>query len=141
VFERIATHFDELQLVIDHLGLFDVAMLDPAVRDTFAGIDGLLALARYPNVAVKVTSVPLLSREPYPHADAWPHLHAVRRGLRRQRLMWGTDPFIFDHPYDEALDFLRASDEIGPGEKEMLLGGALRAVMGWPREAPASARA
>ena len=49
-----------------------------------------------------------------------------------ERLMWGTDAFIFDHPYDEALDFLRASDEIGPYEKEMLLGGALRRVMGWP---------
>jgi predicted TIM-barrel fold metal-dependent hydrolase len=140
VFERIATRFDTLQLVIDHLGLFDVAMLDPEARDTFAGIDGLLALAQYPNVAVKVTSVPLLSREPYPHADAWPHLHAVIDAFGVDRLMWGTDAFIFDHPYDEALDFLRASDEIGPREKEMLLGGALRAVMGWPRAASATTR-
>jgi L-fuconolactonase len=135
VFERIARRFDELQLVIDHLGLFDVAMLDPAVRDTFAGIEGLLALAGYPNVAVKVTSVPLLSREPYPHADAWPHLHAVIEAFGVDRLMWGTDAFIFDHPYGEALDFLRASDEIGAHEKQMLLGGALRTVMGWPTEA------
>ena len=65
VFERIARRFDELQLVIDHLGLFDVAMLDPAYPDTFHGIERLLALARHPNVAVKVTSVPLLSREAY----------------------------------------------------------------------------
>jgi len=132
VFERIARRFDALALVIDHLGLFDVAMLDPAVTDTFAGIEGLLALAAYPNVAVKVTSVPLLSRAPYPHADAWPHLHAVIDAFGVDRLMWGTDAFIFDHPYDEALDFLKRSDEIGASEKEMLLGGALRRVMGWP---------
>jgi L-fuconolactonase len=136
VFERIAQNFEGLQLVIDHLGLFDVAMLDPAYPNTFAGIEGLLALARYPNVAVKVTSVPLLSREPYPHRDAWPHVHAVIDAFGVERLMWGTDAFIFEgHPYDEALDFVRASDEIGPAEKEMLLGGALRRVMGWPQRA------
>jgi L-fuconolactonase len=109
VFERIAQRFDGLALVIDHLGLFDVAMLDPAYRDTFAGIEGLLALARYPNVAVKVTSVPLLSREPYPYPDAWPHLHAVIEAFGVDRLMWGSDAFIFDHPYDEAIEFVRAS--------------------------------
>jgi len=118
--------------VIDHLGLFDVAMLDQRGGDKFAGIEGLLALARYPNVAVKLTSVPLLSAEPYPHADAWPHLHAVIEAFGVERLLWGTDAFIFDHPYDEAIDFLRASDELGPYEKQMLLGGALRRVMGWP---------
>jgi L-fuconolactonase len=132
VFERIAQRFDSLQIVIDHLGLFDVAMLDQPGGDKFAGIEGLLALAQYPNVAVKLTSVPLLSAEPYPHADAWPHLHAVIEAFGVERLLWGTDAFIFDHPYDEAIDFLRASDEVGPYEKEMLLGGALRRVMGWP---------
>jgi L-fuconolactonase len=135
VFERIAQRFEGLALVVDHLGLFDVAMLDPGYRDTFAGIGGLLGLARYPNVAVKVTSVPLLSREPYPYPDAWPHVHAVIDAFGVERLMWGSDAFIFDHPYDESLDFVRASDEIGPQEKEMLLGGALRRVMGWPRAA------
>jgi L-fuconolactonase len=135
VFERIASRFDELQLVIDHLGLVDVAMLDPAYADTFAGIDGLFPLARFPNIAVKVTSVPLLSRAPYPHADAWPHLHRVIEAFGPARLMWGTDAFIFDHPYDEALAFLRDSDEIGPADKELILGGALRRVMRWPAAA------
>lgn len=132
VFERIASRFESLAVVIDHLGLFDVEMLHQPERDKFAQIGGLLPLARHPNVAVKVSSVPLLSRDPYPHADAWPHLHAVIAAFGVERLLWGTDAFIFDHPYDEAIDFLRSSDEVGPYEKEMLLGGALRRVMGWP---------
>jgi len=135
VFERIAQRFEALQVVIDHLGLFDVAMLDQPDRDKFAAIDGLLPLARHANVAVKVTSVPLLSSRPYPHADAWPHLHAVIEAFGVERLLWGTDAFIFDHPYDEAIDFLRESDEVGPHEKQMLLGGALRRVMRWPAAA------
>lgn len=135
VFERIATRFDELQLVIDHLGLFDVAMLDPAYADTFAGIDGLFSLARFPNIAVKVTSVPLLSRAPYPHTDAWPHLHRVIEAFGPERLLWGTDAFIFDHSYGEALAFLRDSDEIEPADKELILGGALRRVMRRPAAA------
>jgi len=131
VFERIAQRFDALQLVIDHLGLFDVAMLEQPERDKFAAIGSLLPLARYANVAVKVTSVPLLSREPYPHADAWPHLRAVIDAFGVERLLWGSDAFIFDHPYDEAIEFIRSSDEVTPHEKAMLLGGALRRVLRW----------
>jgi predicted TIM-barrel fold metal-dependent hydrolase len=131
VFERIAERFPSLQLVVDHLGLFDVAMLDRAMPDTWNGIDGLLGLANHPNVAVKVTSVPLISREPYPYPDAWPHIHAVIEAFGVERLMWGTDAFIFDHPYGESIDFIRASDELDAREKEMLLGGALRRVMRW----------
>jgi hypothetical protein len=52
--------------------------------------------------------------------------------------MWGSDAFIFDHPYDEAIEFVRASYELDPREKEMLLSGALRRVMGWPRAASPS---
>ncbi len=135
VFERIARDFPELQLVVDHFGLFAIPMLDPAVRDTFALIDGLFPLADYENVAVKVTSMPLLSRQGYPYRDGWPHLLAVIEAFGVERLMWGSDAFVFDHPYGEAIGYLRESDELGAHEKEMLLGGALRRVWKWPREA------
>jgi len=109
-------------------------MLDPAYGDAFAAIGGLFPLARYENIAVKVTSLPLLSREPFPFRDGWPHLLAVIEAFGVERLMWGSDAFVFGHPYGEAIDYLRDSVELGAHEKEMLLGGALRRVWGWPRE-------
>jgi L-fuconolactonase len=134
VFERIAREFPELRVVIDHFGLFSVSMLDPGVRDTFGGIGGLFPLASYENVAVKITSLPLLSREEYPFRDGWPHLLAVIEAFGVERLMWGSDAFVFDHPYGETLGYLQESDELGGYEKQMLLGGALRRVWNWPSE-------
>ncbi len=133
VFERIARSFPQLRLVIDHLGLFDVAMLDPAVRDTFANIDGLFGLAAYENVSVKLTSIPLLSREQYPFRDAWPHVLAVIEAFGVERVMWGSDATLFEHPYGETIDYLREAGELGAADKAMLLGGALRRVWRWPR--------
>lgn len=106
-------------------------MLDPAYGDTFAGLDGLLALAAYEQVAVKLTSLPLLSREPFPHADVWPHVHRVIAAFGPARLMWGSDQTVFEHPYGEAVDLIRATTELGPADKEQILGAALRRVWGW----------
>lgn len=130
--DRIARAFPELPLIVDHVGLFSVAMLDPDYGDTFAGLDGLLELAAYEQVSVKLTSLPLLSREPYPHADVWPHVHRVIEVFGPQRLMWGSDQTVFDHDYGETIDVIRAADELSADEKAQILGGSLRRVWGWP---------
>jgi predicted TIM-barrel fold metal-dependent hydrolase len=132
---RIARRFPALQLIIDHLGLFEMPMLDPAYGDTFAGLDGLLGLAPFEQVSVKLTSLPLLSREPSPHADVWPHLHRVIDAFGPERLMWGSDHTVFDHDYGETVGLIRDTNELGANEKEWILGRSLRRVWGWPRGA------
>lgn len=132
---RIARTFPELALIIDHLGLFEIPMLDPEYGDTFAKLDGLLSLAPFEQVSVKLTSLPLLSREPYPHLDVWPHLHRVIAAFGPERLMWGSDQTVFDHDYGETVELIRATDELGHGEKEMILGATLRRAWGWPAAA------
>jgi predicted TIM-barrel fold metal-dependent hydrolase len=130
--QRIARTFPDLPLIVDHVGLFSVAMLDPDYGDTFAGLDGLLALAAYEQVSVKLTSLPLLSRAPYPHVDVWPHVHRVIAAFGPQRLMWGSDQTVFDHDYGETIDVIRATDELGAADKAEILGGSLRRIWGWP---------
>jgi L-fuconolactonase len=140
---RIARSFPDLRLIIDHLGLFEMPMLDPAYGDTFAKLDGLLALAAFEQVSVKLTSLPLLSREPAPHRDVWPHLHRVVAAFGPERLMWGSDHTVFDHEYGETVGLIRDTDELGAPDKEWILGRTLRLVWGWPREgaeAPLTAR-
>jgi len=129
--ERIARGFPDLPLIVDHVGLFHVGMLDPGYGDTFAGLDGLLALAAYEHVSVKLTSLPLLSREPYPHADVWPHVHRVIAAFGPRRLMWGSDQTVFDHDYGETIDVIRATDELGPDDKAQILGASLRRIWDW----------
>jgi predicted TIM-barrel fold metal-dependent hydrolase len=132
--DRIARAFPDLPLIVDHVGLFHVGMLDPDYGDTFAGLDGLLKLAAYAQVSVKLTSLPLLSREAYPHADVWPHVHRVIEAFGPQRLMWGSDQTVFDHDYGETIDVIRATAELGPDDKAQILGTSLRRVWGWPAE-------
>lgn len=129
--ERIARGFPELPLIIDHLGLFEIPMLDPGYGDTFAKLDGLLGLASFEQVAVKLTSLPLLSREPYPHDDVWPHLERVIAAFGPDRLMWGSDQTVFDHDYRETIDVIRATDRLSTGDKEQILGTSLRRWWGW----------
>jgi predicted TIM-barrel fold metal-dependent hydrolase len=131
--ERIARTFPDLPLIVDHLGLFSIPMLDPGYGDTFAGLDGLLGLAAFEQVSVKLTALPLLSREPHPNADVWPHVHRVIAAFGPGRLMWGSDQTVFDHDYGETVDVIRATDELGPGDKEQILGASLRRIWGWPR--------
>lgn len=130
--DRIARTHAGLPLIVDHVGLFHVGMLDPDYGDTFTGLDGLLALAGYEHVSVKLTSLPLLSREPYPHADIWPHVHRVIEAFGPERLMWGSDQTVFDHDYGETVDVIRATDELSASEKVMILGASLRRIWGWP---------
>ena len=63
------------------------------VRDnTLAeGIAATVALAKYPNVSVKVSASPGLSRQPYPFRDVAEHIKRVFDAYGPQRSYWGTD--------------------------------------------------
>jgi len=50
-----------------------------------------VALAKYPNVSVKVSASPSISREPYPFRDVAVHIKRVFDAYGLQRSYWGTD--------------------------------------------------
>lgn len=77
----LAAALPDLQLVVDHLGLPQPPLVPPDRPEPFGRLPELLSLARRPNVAVKLTGAPTLSRQRYPFADLWPHLHRGRRRL------------------------------------------------------------
>jgi predicted TIM-barrel fold metal-dependent hydrolase len=87
-------------------------------------------------VTVKLTSLPLLSRERYPHADVWPHLRRVIAAFGPGRLMWGSDQTVFDHDYGETVDVIRETGELGEEDKALILGATLRRVWDWPASHP-----
>jgi predicted TIM-barrel fold metal-dependent hydrolase len=49
------------------------------------------ALAKYQNVSVKLSSVPLISTESYPFRDTVPHIRRLFDAYGPQRCHWGTD--------------------------------------------------
>jgi predicted TIM-barrel fold metal-dependent hydrolase len=130
--------FPDLRLVIDHLGLPQPTPFSATERDPFARLPDLLALARYPNVAVKLSAAPTLSREPFPFRDLWPPLHQILDAFGPDRLMWGSDWTRVVHflTYREGLAFITETSELSPADKEQILGATLRKILRWPKPAP-----
>jgi L-fuconolactonase len=93
--------FPDLTVVIDH-------MADcPADRPD--ELKKLVALARYPQVFVKVSHTWSVSKLPYPYPDAQQQVKRLYDAFGPQRLMWGTDwPLVEAHcGYAKALAMVR----------------------------------
>src|SRR5262249_27210337 len=65
-FGQIAQKHPQLTLIIDHMGV-NMAMADDGRLE--GAIGETVALAKYPNVSVKLSASPGISREPYPFRD------------------------------------------------------------------------
>ena len=130
----IAERHPGLTLVIDHLGRRSELRDDAA----FADLDVMLALARLPNVAVKVSAAPCYSTEPYPFANLTPYLRRIFDAFGPRRLMWGSDVTRLPCSYQECVDHFRiALDFLGDEDRRWILGGTLAHLLRWPdRPAP-----
>jgi predicted TIM-barrel fold metal-dependent hydrolase len=88
LFGPIAERFPGLSLIIDHMGVSSDALKEGLMPET---IKTAAALAKYPNVAVKLSSTPLLSKEPYPWHDMDDNIHRLFDAYGPKRCFWGTD--------------------------------------------------
>ncbi len=88
--EPLIARHPSLTFIIDHLGVSQHPV-SPARDQFWDQLPGLLNLARYPNVHVKLCGAPLLTDMDYPYADIWPYLHQVLRAFGPSRVLWGSD--------------------------------------------------
>jgi predicted TIM-barrel fold metal-dependent hydrolase len=125
---QVAERHPGLRLLVDHLGR-PSGSKDAAA---FANLPELLALAKYPNVAVKASGAPSYSSEPYPYRNIHPYLRQIYDAFGPERMFWGTD--ITRMPcswrqcvtlFTEELPWLTESD------KELIMGRALCQWIGW----------
>lgn len=88
LFARIAERHPQLTLIIDHMGVSTAALRSGMLAESIAAS---AALAKYPNVSVKLSSAPLMSSEPYPFRDMTPHIRRLFDVYGPRRSYWGTD--------------------------------------------------
>lgn len=123
----------ETTFVIDHLGIVQGPhRVRPA--DPFAGLDDVLRVASEDNVVVKLSGLPTLSAEPYPHTDLAGPVRRTVDALGTGKIMWGSD-FTRTRPmhcYADALGYLRNTDILDQAEKTQILGGTASEVLRWP---------
>jgi L-fuconolactonase len=131
VIGEIAARHPSLRIIVDHMG-FARATMDDAAQ---AGADRMIALARHPNVYVKVSAMPCFSTAPYPFRNLREPLRRVIAAFGPQRSFWGSDITrvppscsyrqVVTH-FTEELDFLSA------GDLEWIMGRGLAECLGWP---------
>ncbi len=131
-----ARDFPDLRIVIDHLGFpqppVNVSGIGPG--DMFNGWEHLIALAKCPNVAIKVSAFPSMSSQPYPYRDLWPRIRQLIEVFGIERLFWGTDFTRVASllSYREGVNYILDNDELSASEKTMLMAGSVRRYFDWP---------
>jgi predicted TIM-barrel fold metal-dependent hydrolase len=88
MFEPIAQRYPGLPLIIDHLGVNTAIAKEGRTAEA---IGQAVALAKYPNVSIKMSNLANSSLEPYPFRDLDVHLKRVFDAFGPQRCHWGTD--------------------------------------------------
>ncbi len=128
-FEPILQQFPDLRLIIDHAGRHPRGAQDEGAWTDEAD---LLALARYKNVGVKVSSLPCFSTEAYPFTNLHSHIKAMYDHFGPQRMMWGSDKTRLTCTYAENIQlFTEALDFLSTEDKEWIMGRALAAALDW----------
>ncbi len=127
----IVERHPQLNLIVDHMGLTAAMMRENKLDD---GIAQTVSLAKYPNVSVKVSSSPSVSREPYPFRDVAGHLKRVFDAFGPQRSFWGTD---LTNSYAKAsyrqriTHFTEELSFLSETDKDWVMGRAIMQRLGW----------
>jgi predicted TIM-barrel fold metal-dependent hydrolase len=129
---KLAAGNPDTSLVIDHLGLRQ-PFQPPAPLQPFAELPKLLVLARYENVAVKITGACTLSHRPFPYDDIWEPLGRIFDAFGFARCMWGTDwtRAVNLLSYEQGVAPFRLTDRMSDDDRAELMGRTLRRVYGW----------
>ncbi len=128
----IAERHPGLRLIIDHCSLHRTKDEAPAGMDP-EEIGRLVQLARLPNVAVKVSALPLFSREAYPFRDLHDSIRQVFDAFGPKRSFWGSDMTRLDCTYRQAVTmFTHEIPWLQGDDLDWVMGRALGDWLGWP---------
>jgi len=128
-FGRIADRHPDLKLMVDHMGALRGAKGDAA----FPNMKELIALARYPNVAVKLTGGPFYADDAWPFESLHRHYRIMYDAFGPRRLFWGTDITKMPCSWRQCVTHFQAIDWIPEADKKLIMGDAICEWIGWQR--------
>jgi L-fuconolactonase len=125
--DKIAERYPGLQLIMDHLG-----MTQGKDAEAFANLDNVLALAKRPNVAVKLSSIPMVMTEPWPYRGVHPYLKRVYDAFGPKRMFWASDWSRLPCSYKQGLTmYTEEAPWLSETDKEWILGRGICEWVGW----------
>jgi len=133
VFGKIAERHPGLRMHIDHIGRGGgrAAQKDDAA---YADLGEMLALAKLPNVAVKLSGAPSTSSQPYPYKNIHGYLQRIVETFGPDRCFWGTDITRMPISYRQCVTmFTEEMPWLKGRDLERVMGGAIVDWLGWKR--------
>jgi len=129
---QLAARNPNARLVIDHLGL-QQPFEPPPPAHPWADLPKVLALAAYPNVAIKISGACTLSHQPFPYNDVWDPLGRIFDAFGFNRCLWGTDwtRAVKLLTYQQGVEAFRVTDRLSDSDRAALMGGSLARVYNW----------
>lgn len=135
----ILERFPRLKLIVDHLGLPQID-----VSRTHPNLPALLALSRYPNVAVKLSTLASRSTVGYPFSDVHDLVRAVLDAFGPRRCFFGSDHTQQlarnKAKYEQEVDLFRVALPFrSDDDRAWVLGRAAAEYLDWPAGIPSTA--
>ena len=94
----------------------------------------MLALAKLPNVAVKLSGAPSTSSEAYPYRNIHKYLQQIIETFGPDRCFWGTDITRMPCSYRQCVTmFTEEMPWLKGRDLELVMGGAVVDWLGWKR--------
>ena len=125
---QVAQQHPGVKLIVDHFGRSGGAKDEAG----WANLPELLALARYPNVALKATGAPSYSSQSYPFRNIHDYLHQVYDAFGPERMFWGTDITRMPCSWKQCVTlFTEELPWLSEQDKEMIMGRALCQWLNW----------
>ena len=131
LFGPIAQRHPGLPLIIDHLGVNAAVAKQGKMAEK---IGDAVALAKYPNVSIKMSNLVNASLEPYPFRDLDDPLKRVFDAFGPQRCHWGTDLTnnMARATYSQRLaHFTEVLKFMSESDKDWVMGRSIREKLKW----------
>jgi L-fuconolactonase len=126
--DRIAERHPALKITIDHLA----RQFGKKDAEAFPNMEGLLALAKWPNVAVKASGMPAYTTDGYPYHSAQPIIRRAYDAFGPRRMFWGSDLTKLPCTYRQAVTmFTEEIPWFSTEDKEWIMGRGLCEWLGW----------
>jgi predicted TIM-barrel fold metal-dependent hydrolase len=126
--EKIVRARPNMRLIIDHMGLLPSAR--GAERDE--QLAATLELAKLPNVAVKLSAIPLYSDTGYPFLDLQPVVRQIVETYGAGRCFWGSDLTRMKCGYRQTVTMMtELLGNLGQADFDLVMGQAILDWLGW----------
>jgi len=125
----IARDFPKVKVVVDHLGHGGTEQARFGYRP--GEFDNVLALAKLPQVILKVSALRYSSRQPYPHEDIKPLIRSAFQAFGPERMIWGGLGATMKEHEEYRKLFEHHFDFASGAERERIMGLNAKALYGF----------